>query len=64
MPMTERVANKGSFSQRNTITVNAEIKVEAGTASPMQVAGRIKQEIQTAFRSVPTFDLFDPVEVS
>ncbi|WP_176736462.1 phage tail tape measure protein [Oligoflexus tunisiensis] len=52
------------ITQRNVITVNATIHVEAGPAAPAQVASRIKGEIQSAFRNVPSFSFLDPVVVS
>lgn len=63
LPSAGRVGG-GSFSQRNVITVNANISVDAGPSAPAQVARKIKSEIQSAFKSVPSFDLFDPAVVS
>jgi TP901 family phage tail tape measure protein len=54
----------GPVTQRNVITVNATIHVEAGPAAPAQVASRIKGEIQSAFRNVPSFSFLDPIVVS
>jgi hypothetical protein len=60
----EKAAGETAVTQRNVITVNATIHVEAGPAAPLQVASRIKGEIQSAFRSVPSFSFLDPVIVS
>ncbi len=54
----------GSYTQRNVITVNATIHVDAGSAAPREVAGKIKSEIEAAFRSTPSFSFLDPVELS
>jgi TP901 family phage tail tape measure protein len=60
----EKAAGGTAVTQRNVITVNATIHVEAGPAAPLKVASRIKGEIQSAFRSVPSFSFLDPVVVS
>jgi TP901 family phage tail tape measure protein len=60
----EKAAAATRVTQRNVITVNATIHVEAGSAAPAQVASRIKSEIQSAFRNVPSFSFLDPVVVS
>ncbi|MDQ3233489.1 MAG: phage tail tape measure protein [Pseudobdellovibrionaceae bacterium] len=52
------------ITQRNVITVHANIQVEAGHSAPAQVASKIKGEIQSAFRSTPSFSFLDPVVVS
>jgi hypothetical protein len=54
----------GSYTQRNVITVNATIHVDAGSSAPREVASKIKSEIQSAFRNSPSFSFLDPVEVS
>jgi TP901 family phage tail tape measure protein len=54
----------GSYTQRNVITVNATIHVDAGASAPREVASKIKSEIQSAFRNAPSFSFLDPVEVS
>jgi TP901 family phage tail tape measure protein len=60
----EKAAADTKVTQRNVITVNATIHVETGPAAPLQVASRIKGEIQSAFRNVPSFSFLDPVVVS
>jgi hypothetical protein len=60
----DRVGGNGPVTQRNVITVNATIHVDAGSSAPREVASKIKSEIQTAFRSAPSFSFLDPVEVS
>ncbi len=64
-PALEKAAGAASrITQRNVITVHANIQVDAGSAAPAQVAGRIKGEIQSAFRNVPGFSFLDPIVVS
>jgi hypothetical protein len=60
----EKAAGGAAVTQRNVITVNATIHVEGGPAAPLQVASQIKGEIQSAFRSIPSFSFLDPVVVS
>jgi TP901 family phage tail tape measure protein len=65
IPAVEKVAaTSGGLTQRNVITVHATIHVDAGSAAPQQVASKIKGEIQSAFRNVPSFSFLDPVVVS
>ncbi len=61
----ERVGSgNGPYTQRNVITVNATIHVDAGSSAPREVASKIKSEIQSAFRNTPSLSFLDPVEVS
>ncbi len=65
LPTATKLAGKSaSYSQRNTITVNAEIIVQGGAEAPLKVAEKIKNEIRVAFQKMPSFSLFDPAEVS
>jgi hypothetical protein len=64
MPAAEKVVSTAPRTQRNVITVHANIHVEAGPQAPAMIASRIKGEIQSAFRSVPSFSFLDPVVVS
>jgi hypothetical protein len=56
--------SEAGYTQRNVITVNAKIHVDAGPKAPIEVAQKIKAEIQSAFRMTPSFDLFDEPMVS
>jgi TP901 family phage tail tape measure protein len=56
--------SEAGYTQRNVITVNAKVHVESGPKAPIEVAQKIKAEIQSAFRMTPSFDLFDEPMVS
>ncbi|HYX36010.1 MAG TPA: phage tail tape measure protein [Oligoflexus sp.] len=53
-----------SYSQRNAVTVHAQINVEGGNSAPRQVAQSLVGEVRSAFSNLTQFDLFDPVEVA
>lgn len=63
LPNTEKAASGGSLNQKNIITVTNTFTM-TGVQEPRQVANKIANEVRYAFQKIPSFNLFDPVEVS